>query len=93
MLTSAVSKYANDNEDKTSIFYAKKKKKNLDEKLNVHLECNFYQYLHRHSQVRAVKNDIIRLLFEHLARHIVLIRSVIACVARIYEKRRGAYMI
>lgn len=32
MLTSAVSKYANDNEDKTSIFYAKKK--NLDEKLN-----------------------------------------------------------
>lgn len=89
MLTSAVSKYANDNEDKTSIFYAKKKKSRR--KVELHLECNFYQYLHRHSQVRAVKNDIIRLLFEHLARHIVLIRSVIACVhAKIYEKRRGA---
>lgn len=76
---------------KTRRLFFMQKKKNLDEKLNVHLECNFYQYLHRHSQVRAVKNDIIRLLFEHLARHIVLIRSVIACVhARIYEKRRGA---
>lgn len=44
---------------------------------------------HRHSQVRAVNNDKIRLLSQLLAHLTVLIRSVIACVnARIYEKRR-----